>query len=146
MINGFPDTPGIYIAQRGASVTLIKITGHYPNLVLGKSIDITGWITGGGIKEVPKEELSHMVNCSLQWEFRLLPSIDTSVFPKTAFKPDGMVDLDPDTICSIRTRYFRMSQQGISYTDIMRTLSFDYEITMEQVRRLVNKFDKENAY
>lgn len=143
MVNCFPDTPGIYVAQRDNQVVLIKITGHYPNLVLGKSIDITGWIVGCGIKEAPKELLSHMVNCSKDWNFQLIPSIDISVFPKTAFRPDGLVELDPETLSLIRTKYFRLSQQGIPYSDIMRTLVCEYDITMDQTRQLVNKFDKD---
>lgn len=143
MINNFPDTPGLYIAQHGEQVALIKITGRYPSLVLGKSLDISGFIVGGEIKEVPKEQLSHMITCSNEWTFRILYGIDISVFPKTAFRPDGIVDLDPDTRYSMKTKYFRLCQQGISAITIMRALVVEYNITMDQVRQLVNEFDKE---
>lgn len=143
MVKGFPDTPGIYIAQRSSQVVLIKITGYYPNLVLGKSIDITGWIAGGGIKEASRDLLANLVYNANEWDFQLIPKINMSVFPKTAFRPDGIVDIDPDTRSSIRTKYFRLSQQGVPYGDIMRTLVYEYNITMDQTRQLVNEFDKE---
>ena len=141
MINNFPDTPGIYIAQRGQKVILIKLTGIVPLLTLGKSIDITGWITGGGIKEAPKDELEHMVHFPHEWNFRILSGINVSVFPKTSFRPDGFVDIDPDMRYTIRSRYYRMLQQGIPYTSIMRALSVEYNITMDQMRGLANEFD-----
>lgn len=143
MINNFPITPGLYIAQRDQDVVLIRVTGQYPRLVLGKGIDISTFIRSGGIKEVDKETLSNIVVFSREWSFRNLPSIEMSVFPKTMFRPDGMIDIDPDTTNAIRTEYFRFSQQGMPYSEIMRALAYEHNITMDQMRLLANKFDKE---
>lgn len=143
MINSFPITPGLYIAQRERDIVLIRITGQYPKLILGKGIDITTFICSGGIKEVDKETLSSIALNSSEWSFRCLPSIEMSVFPKTTFRPDGIIEIDPDTTNAIRTYYYRLSQQGVPYTDIMRALADKHNITMEQVRQLINQFDKE---
>lgn len=143
MVKSFPITPGLYIAQREQDVVLIRITGQFPRLVLGKGIDISTFIRTGGIKEVDKELLSSIALCSNEWEFRNLPFIGMSVFPKTTFKPDGIIEIDPDTTNAIRTAYIRLSQQGVPYSDIMRALADKHNITMEQMRQLINKFDGE---
>ena len=143
MINNFPITPGLYIAQRDQDVVLIRITGQYPRLVLGKGIDISTFIRTGGIKEVDKETLSNIAACSAEWEFRVLPYIEMSVFPKTMFRPDGIIDIDPDTTNAIRTAYYRLSQQGVPCSEIMRALAYEHNITMDQMRQLANKFDKD---
>lgn len=143
MVNSFPITPGLYIAQRESDVVLIRITGQYPRLVLGKGIDLTAFICSGGIKEVDKELLSSIALNSQEWQFRCLPSIEMSVFPKTTFRPDGIIEIDPDTRNAIRTTYYRLSQQGVPYADIMRSLADKHNITMEQMRQLINQFDKE---
>lgn len=142
-INNFPDTPGLYLAQRGREVFLVKISGKFPMFTIGRSVDISGLIAGGGVKEASKEQLSHIVSFPNEWKFRILPSIDISVFPKTSFRPDGFVDIDPETRSFIREQYYRLCQQGIPYSDIMRALAYEYNITMDQVRQLVNGFDQD---
>ena len=48
---GFPETPGLYIAQREYDVVLLKITGMYPTLQVGKVVYLSSLIFFNTIKE-----------------------------------------------------------------------------------------------
>lgn len=98
---GFPETPGLYIAQREYDVVLLKIN----------------------------------------WEFSKIESIDTRVFPKTAFKVNGNLDLGTDEKLSLRNTYYRFVQSGVSSSKIIRALMYEYHVTMEQIISLINEFD-----
>jgi hypothetical protein len=141
-MSNFPLSAGLYLAQHGTEVVLIKITGRYPTLQLGKSVDISALISGGDVKPASKEQLSHMIAFPSNWKFQPLPSIDISVFPKTCFRPDGFVDIQYDELVNMQATYYRLIQQGIPYSDIMRALVYEYNLPMDQVRKLVNDFDK----
>lgn len=147
MINkGFPETPGLYIAQRDYDVVLIKITGMYPTLELGKCINITSLICGNTIKEASKEVINSILLFSDKWKFTMLKDIDMRVFPKTSFKTDGNLDLSTDERLMLRNTYYRMVQSGVSSSKIIRALMYEYKTSMEQVINLLNKFDHDSNY
>ena len=147
MINkGFPETPGLYIAQRDYDVVLIKITGMYPTLELGKCINITSLICGNTIKEASKEVINSILLFSEKWKFTMLKNIDMRVFPKTSFKADGNLDLSTDERLMLRNTYYRMVQSGVSSSKIIRALMYEYKTSMEQVINLLNKFDHDSNY
>lgn len=143
---GFPETPGLYIAQRDYDVVLIKITGMYPTLELGKCIHLTSLITGNTIKEASKEIVNSILLFSDKWKFTMLKDIDMRVFPKTSFKTDGNLDLSTDEMLSLRNTYYRFVQSGITSSRIIRALIYEYKISMEQVISLLNKFDHDSNY
>ena len=70
-----------------------------------------------------------------------IESIDTRVFPKTAFKVNGNLDLGTDERLSLRNTYYRFVQSGVSSSKIIRALMYEYHVTMEQVISLINEFD-----
>lgn len=147
MINkGFPETPGLYIAQRDYDVVLIKITGMYPTLELGKCINITSLICGNTIKEASKEVINSILLFSDKWKFTMLKDIDMRVFPKMSFKTDGNLDLSTDERLMLRNTYYRMVQSGVSSSKIIRALMYEYKTSMEQVINLLNKFDHDSNY
>lgn len=147
MINkGFPETPGLYIAQRDYDVVLIKITGMYPTLELGKCINITSLICGNTIKEASKEVVNSILLFSDKWKFTMLKDIDMRVFPKTSFKADGNLDLSTDERLMLRNMYYRMVQSGVSSSKIIRAFMYEYKTSMEQVINLLNKFDHDSNY
>lgn len=147
MINkGFPETPGLYIAQRDYDVVLIKITGMYPTLELGKCINITSLICGNTIKEASKEVVNSILLFSNKWKFTMLKDINVSVFPKTSFKADGNLDLSTDERLMLRNMYYRMVQSGVSSSKIIRAFMYEYKTSMEQVINLLNKFDHDSNY
>lgn len=138
---GFPENPGLYIAQREYDVVLIKITGMYPTLQVGKCVYLSAMIGGNTIKEAPKEIVDNIILFSKNWEFSKIESIDTRVFPKTAFKVDGNLDLGTDEKLSLRNTYYRLVQSGVSSSKIIRALMYEYHVTMDEVVRLINEFD-----
>ncbi len=147
MINkGFPETPGLYIAQRDYDVVLIKITGMYPTLELGKCINVTSLICGNTIKEASKEVVNSILLFSDKWKFTMLKDIDMRVFPKTSFKADGNLDLSTDERLMLRNMYYRMVQSGVSSSKIIRAIMYEYKTSMEQVINLLNKFDHDSNY
>ena len=138
---GFPETPGLYIAQREYDVVLLKITGMYPTLQVGKCVYLSALIGGNTIKETPKEVVDNIILFSKDWEFSKIESIDTRVFPKTAFKVNGSLDLGTDEKLSLRNTYYRFVQSGVSSSKIIRALMYEYHVTMEQAISLINEFD-----
>lgn len=138
---GFPENPGLYIAQREYDVVLIKITGMYPTLQVGKCVYLSAMIGSNTIKEAPKEIVDNIILFSKNWEFSKIESIDTRVFPKTAFKVDGNLDLGTDEKLSLRNTYYRLVQSGVSSSKIIRALMYEYHVTMDEVVRLINEFD-----
>lgn len=146
MNGSFPLSPGLYIAQRGADVVLIKITGMYPTLQLGKSVSIDRLITGNSIKEASKDVLCNIATFPEQWIFSRLDCINIEAFPRTSFKPNGNLDLSTDEYVSMRNKYYRLTQSGVTYPKIASAFVFEYKITMDQAIELFNKFDKEASY
>ena len=142
-INLFPESPGLYIAQRNADVVLFKLTGMSPTLVVTKSIYLSKMIEGNSIVEAPKELLANMLLYANKWSFSMLKQINMDVFPRLVFKCDGNLDLTTDELLSMKTTYYRFVQCGVSPSIILRAFMYEYKITMSQVIDLVNKFDRD---
>lgn len=146
-INYFPNSPGLYLAQRNADVILFKLTGMSPTLVVTKAIYLSKLIEGNSITEAPKELLANMLLYANKWSFYMMKQINMDVFPRLAFKCDGNLDLTTDELLSMKTQYYRFVQCGVSLSKILKALMYEYKITMAQVIDLVNKFDKDvNSY
>lgn len=143
---GFPESPGLYIVQRDYDVVLLKITGMYPTLDVGKSIYLTPLITGNAVKEAPKEIINSIILFSEKWKFNMLKEINVNVFPKTSFKIDGHLDLSNDERLLLRNQYYRMVQSGVSSSKIIRALMYEYKVSMDQIIELINKFDNESCH
>lgn len=142
-INYFPNSPGLYIAQRNADVILFKLTGMVPTLVVTKAIYLSKLIEGNSITEAPKELIANMLLYANKWNFFMLKQINMDVFPRLAFKCDGNLDLTTDEILNMKVTYYRFVQCGIPISTILKALTYEYKITMTQVIDLVNKFDKD---
>lgn len=146
-INYFPNSPGLYLAQRNADVILFKLTGMSPTLVVTKAIYLSKLIEGNSLAEAPKELLANMLLYANKWSFYMMKQINMDVFPRLAFKCDGNLDLTTDELLSMKTQYYRFVQCGVSLSKILKALMYEYKITMAQVIDLVNKFDKDvNSY
>lgn len=142
-LNYFPDSPGLYIAQRNADVILFKLTGMSPTLVVTKAIYLSKLIEGNSITEAPKEIVANMLLYANKWNFFTLKQINMDVFPRLAFKCDGRLDLTTDELLAMRATYYRFVQCGMPISIILKALMYEYKTTMTQVIELVNKFDKD---
>lgn len=142
----FPTSPGLYIVQRDTNVVLLKITGMYPTLQIGKSIFITSLIEGNTVKEASKEIIDNIIIYPEKWKFSTLNGINMNVFPKLSFKVDGNLDLSVDELLNLRYKYFRLTQSGISALKIARAFAFEYKASIKQIIELINQFDKDSDY
>lgn len=142
--NFFPESPGLYLAQRNTDVVLFKLTGMYPTLIVGKALYLSKLIEGNSLAEAPKEVLENMTVFPEKWKFTHLGQlVNMDVFPKLAFKCDGDLDLSTDELLHIRSTYYRLVQSGVAISKILRALTYEYKLTMQQTIDLINKFDKE---
>lgn len=142
--NFFPESPGLYLAQRNTDVVLFKLTGMYPTLIVGKALYLSKLIEGNSLAEAPKEVLENMTVFPEKWKFiHLGQLVNMDVFPKLAFKCDGDLDLSTDELLHIRSTYYRLVQSGVAISKILRALTYEYKLTMQQTIDLINKFDKE---
>lgn len=141
--NYFPVSPGIYIGQRGTDVVLFKLTGMYPTLIVGKALYLSKLIEGNSIVEAPKEIVANMTVFAEKWQFHMLRSINMDVFPKLSFKCNGDLDLTTDEYSTMKWKYYRLVQCGVSNSKILNSLMYEYKLSMEKIIQLVNQFDKE---
>lgn len=142
--NFFPESPGLYLAQRNTDVVLFKLTGMYPTLIVGKALYLSKLIESNSLSEAPKEVLENMTIFPEKWKFAHLGQlVNMDVFPKLAFKCDGDLDLSTDELLHIRSIYYRLVQSGVAISKILRALTYEYKLTMQQTIDLINKFDKE---
>ena len=145
--NFFPESPGLYVAQRNTDVVLFKLTGMFPTLIVGKALYLSNLIEGNSLSETPKNVLENMIIFPEKWKFTQLGKlINMDVFPKLVFKCDGDLDLSTDEVLHIRSTYYRLVQSGVAPSKILRALSYEYKLTMSQTIDLINKFDKESKH
>lgn len=139
----FPESSGVYIAQRESSLFIIKIKGVYPSLQLDKkAIDLGEYLANGKMKEVSQEVLDNIEIFHTEWDFHPLSFVNFTVFSNIEFRPDGTnLYLSEEDILSIRGKYYRMCQQGVSPMKIMRALAYEFKCSKEQIINLINKFD-----
>lgn len=139
----FPESSGVYIAQRNENLFVVKIRGVYPTLQLDKkAIDLGEFLHNGKTKEVPQEVLDNMELFHMEWDFRPLNFINFSVFSKIEFCPDSSnLYMSEEDILSIRGKYYRMCQQGVSPMKVIRALTYEFKSSKEQIIKLINGFD-----
>lgn len=144
----FPESSGVYIAQRESDLFVIKIRGVYPALQLDrKAIDLGKYLCNGKTVEVSQEVLDNIELFHTEWDFYPLRFIDFTVFSKIDFNPDGTkLYLSEEDILSIRGKYYRMCQQGVSPTKIIRAISYELKCSKEQIINLINEFDAQSVY
>ena len=144
----FPESSGVYIAQRDSNLFVIKIRGVYPTLQLDKkAIDLGEYLCNGKIKEVPQCVLDNIELFHTDWNFHSLRFIDFTVFSKINFNPDGTkLYLSEEDAISIRGKYYRMCQQGVSPIKIVKALSYEFKCSKEQIIDLINDFDAQAVY
>lgn len=142
----FPESSGVYIAQRDNSFFIVKVKGVYPTLQLDKkAVDLGEYLRNGKTKEVPQEVMDNIELFHTDWEFHPLRFIHFGVFSKTEFNPDGTdLYLTEDDMQSIRGKYYRLCQQGVSPIKIVRALGYEFKVSREQIINLINEFDAQS--
>ena len=100
----FPESSGVYIAQRESSLFIVKIKGVYPSLQLDKkAIDLGEYLANGKMKEVSQEVLDNIEIFHTEWDFHPLSFVNFTVFSNIEFRPDGTnLYLSEEDILSIR--------------------------------------------
>lgn len=144
----FPEASGVYIAQRNADLFIIKIKGVYPTMQLDKkAVDLGEFLRNGKTKEVPQEVLDNIELCHTDWDFHPLRFINFGVFSKTEFQPDGTtLYMSEEDIVSLRGKYYRLCQQGVSPMKVIRALGYEFKVSKDQIIKLINNFDAQAAH
>lgn len=143
--NLFPEQAGLYIVQRDTDIVLLKVTGVYPMLQISRGFSIDTLVTGQQLKEASKEILANVELNPEKWKWQEL-KVNTSVFPKIAFDSDGAsVAFSTAEYLSIRSRYYRLCQQGVSQSKITRSLMYEYKLKMSTAIELKQQFDADMA-
>ena len=141
----FPESSGIYIAQRESDLFIVKVKGVYPTLQLDKkAINLGKFLCDGKTQEVAQDILDNMELFHMSWDFIPLNFINFGVFSKTEFNPNGSnLYLSEEDIISIQGKYYRLCQQGVSAIKVVRALGYEFKMSKEQVISLINGFDKQ---
>lgn len=140
----FPESSGVYIAQKTTDTFIVKVKGMYPALQLDRhAVDLGEFLRSGKTKEVSSEVLDNMEIFHDEWNFFPLKFINFGVFSKTTeFLPDSSkLYLSDDDLMAISGKYYRMCQQGVSPMKIIRALAYEFKTTKEQIINLVNNLD-----
>lgn len=139
----FPESSGVYIAQRNDELFIVKVKGVYPTMQLDKkALDLSEFLINGKYKEVPQATLDGIELFHTSWEFHPLRFIHFGVFSKTEFNPDGQnLYLIEEDITALRSKYYRLCQQGVSPSKIIRALGYEFKVSTEQIISLLNNFD-----
>lgn len=143
--NYFPEEAGLYIVQRGSDIVLIKIVGMFPLLEIARGFTIDSLLTGQQLKEASKEMLANIEINPTEWKWQSL-NVNMSVFPKITFDSDSTnVALSTEEYLTMRSKYYRMCQQGVSQSKITRALMYEYKLKMSAVIELKREFDADAA-
>lgn len=139
----FPESSGVYIAKRDNEFFIVKVKGVYPTLQLDKkAVDLGEYLRNGKTKEVPQEVMDNMELFHTSWEFIPLDFITFGVFSKTEFNPNGKdLYLSEEDVISIRGKYYRLCQQGVSPLKVIKALGYEFKVSKEQIIKLINSFD-----
>jgi hypothetical protein len=143
----FPESSGVYITQRESELFIVKVKGVYPTLQLDKkAVDLGEYLRHGKIKEVPQNVLDNMELFHTEWEFNSLRFINFGVFSKTEFNPDGNnLYLSEEEMISLRGKYYRLCQQGVSPMKVIRALGYEFKVSEDQIIKLINDFDAQSV-
>lgn len=136
----FPENSGMYIASRNDEVYIIKVKGVYPSLrIEKKALNLAAFFINNKIEEVSQEVLDNMEIFHSEWQFKPLP---INVFSKIQFcSTTTDLYMSMEDVSALRGKYYRMVQQGVSVTKIIRALSYEFKTSKEQIIKLVNAFD-----
>lgn len=139
----FPENSGVFIAQKDSDIFAVKVKGVYPTLQLDKkAINLGVFLSNGRLQEVPQEVLDNIEIFHMEWEFHPLRFINFGVFSKTDFNPDGTkLYLTDEDMTALRSKYYRLCQQGVSPIKVIRALGYEFKVSSDQIRELINKFD-----
>ena len=143
----FPESSGVYIAQRNFDLFIVKVKGVYPTMQLDKkAIDLGRYLQDGKFKEVPQDVLDNIELFHTDWEFHPLRFINFGVFSKTDFNPDGTkLSMTEEEMIALQYKYYRLCQQGVSPMKVIRALGYEFKVSKDQVIDLVNGFDAQSA-
>ena len=139
----FPESSGVYIAQRDSNLFIVKVKGVYPTMQLDKkAVDLGEYLHNGKTKEVPQEVLDNIELFHTNWEFHPLRFINFGVFSKVEFNPNGTnLYLSEEDTIAIRGKYYRLCQQGVSAMKVIRALGYEFKVSKDQIINLINSFD-----
>jgi len=139
----FPESSGVYIAQRNDELFIVKVKGVYPTLQLDKkAIDLGTYLSSGKTNEVTQSVLDNIELFHETWEFHPLRFIHFGVFSKTEFNPDGQnLYLSEEDVTALRGKYYRLCQQGVSPLKLIRALGYEFKVSSDQIISLLNNFD-----
>lgn len=139
----FPANSGVYIAQRENDLFIVKVKGVYPTLQLDKkAVDLGEYLRNGKLKEISQDIMDNIELFHNDWEFLPLNFINFGVFSKIEFNPNGTdLYLSEDDVTSIRGKYYRLCQQGVSPMKVIRALGYEFKVSKEQIIKLINSFD-----
>lgn len=136
----FPENSGMYIASRNDEAYIIKVKGVYPSLrIEKKALNLTAFFTSNKVEEAPQDVLDNMEIFHSEWQFKPLP---INVFSKIQFcSTTTNLYMSMEDISALRGKYYRMVQQGVSITKVIRALSYEFKTSKEQIIKLINAFD-----
>lgn len=139
----FPESSGVYLAQRKDELFIVKVKGVYPTMQLDKkAVDLGAYLGTGKTKEVPIEVLDNIELFHDEWEFHPLSFIKIGVFSKTQFLIDGRnLYLSEEDAIALRGKYYRLCEQGVSPLKTIRALSHEFKVSKDQIISLINSFD-----
>ena len=136
----FPENSGMYIASRDSEAYIIKVKGVYPSLrIEKKALNLAEFFTNNKVEEAPQDVLDNMEIFHSEWQFKSLP---INVFSKIQFcSTTTNLYMSMEDISALRGKYYRMVQQGVSITKVIRALSYEFKTSKEQIIKLINAFD-----
>lgn len=139
----FPESSGVYIAQRKDELFIVKVKGVYPTMQLDKNaVDLGGFLATGKTREVTHEVVDNIELFHEGWTFLPLDFIKIGVFSRTEFMANGTkLYLSEDDYISIRGKYYRLCEQGVSPMKVIRALSHEFKVSKDQIIKLINNFD-----
>lgn len=139
----FPESSGVYIAQCENDIFVVKVKGVYPTLQLDKkAVDLGEYLRNGKLKEISQEAVDNIELFHNKWEFLPLNFINFGVFSKIEFNPNGNeLYLSEDDVTSLRGKYYRLCQQGVSPMKVIRALGYEFKVSRDQIIKLINSFD-----
>lgn len=144
----FPESSGLYIAQRDQDLYVVKVKGVYPTLQLDKKImDLGEFLRRGKIQEAPREAGDNIELFHESWRFYPLAFL-YGIFSNKLEFAIGQKDLylSDEDYFALRGRYYRLIQQGVPSTKAVRAISYEFKLPTERVCKLINGFEKEAPY
>lgn len=138
----FPQSAGMYFAQRNNDLFIITIKGLFPTLKLDSGFNLGLFLKTRKLEKASKEILDNIEIFPEMWKFTSMDFIDYSVFSKNEYHSTGKLELAPDQEIDIRNKYFYLCQQGVPVTKVLRAMVQEFKVSMDTIINIVNNFDK----